>query len=192
MGSGSCGLILWVCARIGKALPGWQSFGSWSLTPANVDAGYLADEQARIRTGAKDQGDGFSAVEGINRIRKVLASPGHVVRLVGLSGVGKTRLAEALFDAAIGEDALDPSLAFYTNEAEGPNPPPAGLASDLIADQTRAILMVDNCTPELHRRLSEVARRQALLSASSPSNTTSARISQKELMCSCWTRHRYQ
>ena len=152
------GLIPWVRARIGKALPGWQSYGSWSLTPANVDASYLADEQARIRTGAKDEGDGFSAIEGINRIRRALASPGHVVRLVGLSGVGKTRLAEALFDAGVGEGALDPSLAFYTNEADGPNPPPAGLASDLIADQTRAILVIDNCTPELHRKLSEVAR----------------------------------
>ena len=75
-----------------------------------------------------------------------------------LSGVGKTRLAEALFDAGVGEGALDPSLAIYTNEADGPNPPPAGLASDLIAEQTRAILVVDNCTPELHRKLSEVAR----------------------------------
>jgi hypothetical protein len=152
------GLIPWVRARIGRALPGWQSCGPWSLTPAGVEASYLADEHARIRTGAKDDGEGISAVEGIIRIRKVLGSPGNVVRLVGLSGVGKTRLAEALFDAAVGEGALDPSLAIYTNEADEPNPPPAGLASDLIANCTRAILIVDNCTPELHRRLSEVAR----------------------------------
>lgn len=152
------GVIPWVRARIGKAMPGWQSYGSWSLAPAGADASYLADDQACIRAGGKDEGDGVSAVEGINRIRKVLAEPRHVVRLVGLSGVGKTRLAEALFDASIGEGALDPSLAFYTNEADEPNPPPAGLASDLIVGRTRAILVVDNCTPELHHRLSEVAR----------------------------------
>lgn len=152
------GLIPWVRARIGRALPGWQSYGPWSLTPAGVDTSYLADEHARIRTGAKDEGEGVSAVEGINCIRLALGSPGNVARLVGLSGVGKTRLAEALFDAAVGEDPLDPSLAIYTNEADEPNPPPAGLASDLIANRTRAILVVDNCTPELHRRLSEVAR----------------------------------
>ena len=152
------GLILWVRERIGKAVPGWQTFGAWSHVPAGVEASYLADEQARLRTGDKNEGDGISAVEGINRIRKVLNTPGHVVRLVGLSGVGKTRLAEALFDPAVGEGALDQSLAIYTNEADGPNPPPAGLASDLIAGQTRAILVVDNCTPELHRKLSEVAR----------------------------------
>ncbi|MBK1870159.1 hypothetical protein [Taklimakanibacter albus] len=151
------GQIPWVRAQIGKAMPGWQSYGSWSLAPAGVDASYLADDLARIRTSDKD-GEGVSAIEGINRIRKVLALPGNVVRLVGLSGVGKTRLAEALFDAGVGEDALDPSLAIYSNEADEPGPPPAGLASDLIAGQTRAILVVDNCTPELHRRLSEIAR----------------------------------
>ncbi|MFC3725427.1 hypothetical protein [Neoaquamicrobium sediminum] len=152
------GQIPWLRARIGKAMPGWQSYGSWSLAPAGVDSGYIADDQARILTGDRHEGDGVSATEGINRIRKVLATPGHVVRLVGLSGVGKTRLVEALFDASVGDGALDPSLAIYTNEADGPNPPPAGLASDLIAAQTRAILVVDNCTPELHRRISEITR----------------------------------
>ncbi|PLU15886.1 hypothetical protein BMJ29_24935 [Sinorhizobium medicae] len=152
------GQIPWLRARIGKAMPGWQSYGSWSLAPAGVDASYIADDQARILTGNRDEGDGVSATEGINRIRKVLATPAHVVRLVGLSGVGKTRLVEALFEASVGEGALDPSLAIYTNEADGPNPPPAGLASDLIAGRMRAILVVDNCTPELHRRISEIAR----------------------------------
>ena len=80
------------------------------------------------------------------------------MRLVGLSGVGKTRLCEALFDAEIGKDSLDPSLAIYTNVAEGPNPPPVGFASDLIAGRTRAILVIDNCPIELHRQLRDVAR----------------------------------
>lgn len=152
------GMIPWVRSRIGKAVPGWHSFGSWSNSPAGSDAGYLVDEHARIRTGATDEGDGLSAVEGISRIRNALRNPGHVVRLVGLSGVGKTRLAEALFDPSVGTGSLDPSLAIYTNVAEEPDPPPIGLASDLIAAATPAILVIDNCPPELHRRLSELAR----------------------------------
>jgi hypothetical protein len=152
------GLIPWVRSRIGKAVPGWQSYGSWSHAGEGDDASYLSDDQARIRMGDKDGGDGVSAIEGINRIRKALGAAGHVVRLVGLSGVGKTRLAEALFDSSLGEGALDPSLAFYTNVADEPNPPPRVLASDLNAGQTRAIVLVDNCPPELHRQLSEVAR----------------------------------
>jgi hypothetical protein len=154
------GVITWVRAKVGKAVPGWKSFGSWSLAPEGAESSYLFDEHARIRTGDKDEGDGISAIDGINKIREVLSRPGRVVRLAGLSGVGKTRLAEALFDPSVGDAALDPSLAIYTNVADGPNPPPVGLASDLNANETRAILVVDNCPPELHRTLSEAARAQ--------------------------------
>jgi len=44
--------------------------------------------------------------------------------------------------------------ACYTNIADGPDPQPMGLASDLIAAQTKAILVIDNCASELHGRLS--------------------------------------
>jgi hypothetical protein len=152
------GLIPWVRSLVGKSVPGWQSFGSWSRAPAGAADSYLFDDEARIKTGEKDEGDGRNAVDGINRIRAALREPRHVVRLVGLSGVGKTRLCEALFDAKIGKDSLDPSLAIYTHVAEGPNPPPVGLASDLIAGRTRAILVIDNCPFELHRQLTDVAR----------------------------------
>jgi hypothetical protein len=152
------GLIPWVRSRIGKSVPGWRSYGGWSHVPAGADKAYLLDGKARIKTGSKDEGDGLSAVDGINRMRDALRDPGQVVRLVGLSGVGKTRLVEALFDPAIGADALDPSLAIYTDIADGPDPQPKGLASDLVASGTRAIIVVDNCPPETHKQLSEVAR----------------------------------
>ena len=154
------GLIPWIRSRIGKAVSGWRSYGSWSHVPAGADPGYLVDETARIKTGAAE-GDGLPATEGINRMRDVLRTPGRVVRLVGLSGVGKTRLVEALFDARIGKNSLDPSLAIYTDVAEGPNPQPAVLATNLIAAHSRAILIIDNCPPDIHRQLSEIARATA-------------------------------
>lgn len=152
------GLIPWVRSRIGKSVPGWRSYGGWSHVPAGADETYLLDGKARIKTGSKNEGDGFSAFDGINRMRDALRAPGQVVRLVGLSGVGKTRLVEALFDPTIGANALDPSLAVYTDIADGPEPQPKGLASDLVASGTRAILVIDNCPPETHKQLSEVAR----------------------------------
>ena len=76
----------------------------------------------------------------------------------GCPGVGKTRLVQALFDERVGEHSLDPSLTIYTNMADGPDPQPIGLASNLVAAETRAILVIDNCPPELHQRLSEVCR----------------------------------
>jgi hypothetical protein len=152
------GLIPWVRSRIGKSVPGWRSYGRWSYVSAGADKTYLLDDKARIKTGSKNDGDGLSAVDGINRIRDALRRPGQVIRLVGLSGVGKTRLVEALFDSTIGVKALDPSLAIYTDIADSPDPQPRGLASDLVASGTRAILVVDNCPPETHKQLSEVAR----------------------------------
>lgn len=151
------GLIPWVRSLIGKSIPGWQSFGSWSRAPGGVDDDYLFDGEARIKTGVKEEGDGLSAVDGINRMRAVIGQRRQVVRLVGLSGVGKTRLCEALFDDKIGKDSLDPSLAYYTNVAEDPNPPPIGLASDLIAAGRRGILVIDNCPSDLHGELAKVA-----------------------------------
>ncbi|PAQ05481.1 hypothetical protein [Mesorhizobium temperatum] len=152
------GLIAWVRSRVGRPIPGWKSYGDWSSVPAGADKRYLLDDEARIKTGNKDDGEGLSAVNGINRLRDALRNPRQVVRLVGLSGVGKTRLVEALFDNTVGANALDPSLAYYTDIADAPDPQPKGLASDLIAAGTRAILVIDNCPPETHRHLSEVVR----------------------------------
>ena len=152
------GLIPWVRSRIGKSISGWRSYGSWSRTPAGVDASYFADAAARIRTGSKDDGEGLSAIDGINKIRDVLRTPGTVARLVGLSGVGKTRLVEAIFDPSVGTNSLDSSVAIYTDVADGPSPQLAGFLSDLIGEKRRAIVVVDNCPPDVHRQLSAIVR----------------------------------
>jgi hypothetical protein len=76
--------------------------------------------------------------------------------LIGLSGVGKTRLVQALFDDRVGERALNPSNAFYTDMSYNPDPDPRTFAKQLIANKTRAILIIDNCPPDLHRLLTQV------------------------------------
>jgi hypothetical protein len=152
------GMIPWVRKKIGKAIPGWRPYGAWSHAPDANNTDYLADDAARIKTGTQDEGDGLSAIDGINRIRDILRTSGNVVRLVGLSGVGKTRLLEALFDAKIEGNALDPALAAYTDLADTPDPQPSGLAADLLAEHRRMVLAIDNCPPDLHRKLSEIVR----------------------------------
>ena len=154
------GLIPWVREKIGKPLAGWLSFGPWAYQPEGTAAEFLLDDTPRVQTGQKDDGEGLSTLAGMARMRDVLHEPGKVVRLIGLSGVGKTRLVQALFDDRLGAQALDPALALYTNMSDDPDPQPTGMVSDLVAGGTRAIVVVDNCAPELHRRLSEVCRRQ--------------------------------
>jgi hypothetical protein len=154
------GLIPWVREKIGRPLRGWHSYGPWAYEPEGTAAEFLLDDTPRVKTGKKDDGNGLSTLTGIVRIRNVLREPGSIVRLIGLSGVGKTRLVQALFDGRIGERALDSALALYTNMSDDPDPQPIGMVSDLLARAVRAIVVVDNCAPELHRRLSEVCRRE--------------------------------
>jgi hypothetical protein len=82
------------------------------------------------------------------------------VRLAGLSGVGKTRLAQALFDARVGEDSLDPALVIYTDMGDEPAPHPTHMAENLSAGRARIIMVVDNCPSDLHHRLTDICRRQ--------------------------------
>ena len=150
------GLIPWVRTLVGRAIPGWHSYGPWA--PVSASAEYLLDEKLRIHPAKRETEDGLSALQGIQQIRDQLREARHVVRLVGLSGVGKTRLVQALFDERVGEKSLDPSLAMYTNMADEPDPQPIGLASNLVTAGTRAILVIDNCPSDLHHRLSELCR----------------------------------
>ena len=49
-------------------------------------------------------------------------------------------------------------MAVYTDVADGPDPVPATLVHNLIASRSNAIIVVDNCPPDTHRRLSEASR----------------------------------
>jgi hypothetical protein len=84
------GLIPWVRGLVGRAIPGWQSYGAWAYAPDGVTAEYLLDEKLRVHPVTRDSDQGLSAVQGLQQIRDELRQPRHVVRLVGLSGVGKT------------------------------------------------------------------------------------------------------
>ena len=152
------GLMLWVKEKVGRALVGWRPYGAWSGAAEGVNAEYLLDDKLRLHLGRHRDAPAQSVTQSIDELRGELAQPGKIMRLVGLSGVGKTRLVQALFDDRIGSRPLSPSLAVYTNLADNPNPQPIGLASDLIANRRRAVLIVDNCPPDLHHRLSELCR----------------------------------
>lgn len=146
-------MILWVRERIGRPLTGWQPFKNWSNPKSGTDEEYLIDDQLKLHFGERTRDDGLSVKTGITNIRKKLSNPGASVRLAGLSGVGKTRLVQALFDERIAENSLNPSLAFYTDISDSPTPDPKTFAEQLILNKTRAILIVDNCPPELHHKL---------------------------------------
>ena len=154
------GLIAWVREKVGRALPGWHPYGPWSRAAEGINSEYLLDTKLRLHLAGQRGATARSVADAIDEFRDALAQPGRIVRLVGLSGVGKTRLVQALFDTRIGSRPLSSSRALYTNLSDNPDPQPIGLASDLIANNRRAVLIVDNCPPDLHRRLSDLCSGQ--------------------------------
>jgi len=109
------GLITWVKEKVGNAVLGWHPYGPWSGTSDGVNAEYLLDDRLRLHLGRHRDAPAQSVADAIDNLRDELAESGKILRLVGLSGVGKTRLVEALFDVRIGARTLPPSLAIYTN-----------------------------------------------------------------------------
>lgn len=150
------GVTTWVQRKLGRGMQGWQPYGSWSRAAEEENSEYLLDGTLRLRLGIHRDAELRPIPDAIDELRDALATPRKVVRLVGLSGVGKTRFVQALFDARIGSRPLARSLAVYTDLADNPNPQPTGLISDLIANRLRSIVVVDNCPPDLHRGLSKI------------------------------------
>lgn len=150
------GVAAWVRARIGRPLAGWQPLGDWSGIRVGGDGKYIADDAAcLVDARSKDQAV-LSIIKGIDTLREALAQPGQCVRLIGMSGLGKTRLVQALFEGDIGTDALDPSLAVYTDYSETPDPTAKQLALHLIETGQRAILVIDNCNPQTHSDMAKI------------------------------------
>ncbi len=147
-------LILWVRNKTGRPLQGWQPYDNWANPQAGIEEEYILDEGSRLYD-RMNSGHGDSIIDGLNKLRSRLSQNGASVRLVGLSGVGKTRFVQALFDERIGTHALNQFLAHYTNISDGPIPEATSFASQLVATKAKAILIIDNCSLDLHRTLTQ-------------------------------------
>lgn len=95
----------------------------------------------------------------IVKIRDAVSGLAGVVRLQGHSGLGKSRLVfEALNKAAADApgDDLRPLVAYVRAVTPGL----AVQVRDLVSDGVRAVVVVDDCPPDMHRQLSDEVRRQ--------------------------------
>jgi hypothetical protein len=150
------GVVSWMRERIGQPIKGWRPYANWANSSESLDANYLLDGKSRIYDWRIKQTGPLSVENGINRIREALAQPKGAVRLIGLSGTGKTRLVQALFDERVGRQSLDPTLAVYTDLGDQPDPSPRDLVRHLVENRLHAIVVVDNCPPETHRALVKI------------------------------------
>ncbi|MDK9362940.1 P-loop NTPase family protein [Lelliottia wanjuensis] len=145
-------VMLWVKETLGQGHSGWQPFGAWSNPPKGVSDTLISAPGVTI-TLPSGRGQKLSIAEAISPMRELIRSTKKAVRITGLSGVGKTRIVQALFDEAIGTDALDRTVAVYVDTGSDPIPSATAMLDRLIADGRRAIMILDNCPSELHSSL---------------------------------------
>lgn len=150
------GVAAWVRSRIGRPLAGWQALGDWSGIRIGGKGTYIFDDAACLLDARSKEQTVLTIIDGIQAIRAALAEPGQCVRLIGTSGLGKTRLVQALFESNVGDTPLDPSLAIYADYSETPEPTAKQLALHLVETGQRAILVVDNCHPQTHSDLTKI------------------------------------
>ncbi len=147
------GVALWVRSRLGKSLSGWMPFGRWTATPPDQDDDFLQDDYPCVIDTNSQQKEPVAISDGIRLTRERLKGAGSTVRITGLSGVGKTRFAQALFETDIGDNALPAANVSYADLGDDISPTASEFVSYLIANDLSAYVVLDNCPPDVHRRL---------------------------------------
>ena len=149
------GVQLWVREKLGLPLSGWRPFGRWSTTPPGVEDDLICEAGVTIALpGGRDK---LGTLQGINGIRELIRSSDKAVRIVGLSGVGKSRIVQALFEETVGDEPLDRHLAIYADLGEAPDPPVRTILERLAAEERPAIVVLDNCSSDAHNRIASQA-----------------------------------
>ena len=97
-------------------------------------------------------------------LRDRVTSPRTAIRVVGLSGVGTSRLTLEALDPAEGEEAGDQPLSdlvVYTVQSEVGSEVVCSAVQNLVDSGNPAIVVVDHCEPETHRILTGMVIRQS-------------------------------
>ncbi|MGU5652295.1 hypothetical protein [Aeromonas allosaccharophila] len=145
-------VMLWAKKILGQGYSGWQPYGAWSNPPQGSEDTLISAPGVTI-TLPSGKGQKLAIQDAIGPMRELIRSTNKAVRITGLSGVGKTRIVQALFDESVGTDALDRTIAVYVDTGENPEPSATAMLDRLIAEGRRAIMILDNCPSELHTLL---------------------------------------
>lgn len=146
-------VTLWVRQRVGKPLSGWKPFGRWAATPIAVEDDFITDDYRCVSDSSLGNQNPLTVLEGIKAVRDKLRENNSIVRITGLSGVGKTRFAQALFEQEVGDEPLPYTNTIYADLGEDLVPSASEMVDYLIANNSDTCIVLDNCPPDIHRTL---------------------------------------
>lgn len=152
-------IVIWVRRELGKSIDGWQPYGHWAYCEESEDSEYFLDDKVKIFT--PNSADGINVIQAINQLRCELGKDGTSARIVGLSGVGKTRFVQALFDGRVvtSTDGLNQENVLYADISDNPFPQPSAMLEALHMNGADCIVVIDNCGQDVHQRITEVVKR---------------------------------
>jgi len=145
-------VIAWMKHKVGTSITGWQPYDNWSNQAQGLDAEYVFDEKSCI----EHEKQNYIMESGINIVRSKLILQGRSIRIIGMSGVGKTRFLQSLFDERVGEKALRKSDVIYGDIGDSLSPDPSALVEHYIKTKKQIIIIVDNCPSDLHKSLTRM------------------------------------
>lgn len=153
------GVIVWLRSVLCKPIQGWKPYGPWAYQESSLEDEYFLDDKIKVFVPSTDEA--ISVTLAIKGLRGKLTKNGTSARIVGLSGVGKTRLVQALFDNRIDESAaaLNQENVLYTDLSDNPTPQPTAMVEALIQEGADCVVVIDNCGQETHKKLTEIIQR---------------------------------
>lgn len=145
-------VLLWAKGKLGQGYSGWQPYGTWSNPPKGSPDTLISAPGVTVHV-PTERGQELSIEEAIEPMRRLIRASNKAIRITGLSGVGKTRIVQALFDETVGNDPLDRTIAVYVDTGQDPDPSASAMLDRLIAEGRRAVMILDNCPSDLHSAL---------------------------------------
>lgn len=150
-------VMLWMKRKLGRGYSGWQPYGAWSNPPQGAEDTIIFAQGVKISL-PSGKGQNLSIEDAIRPMRDLVRTTNKAIRITGLSGVGKTRIVQALFDETIdtvGTDALDRTIAVYVDTGAKPEPSATVMLERLISENRHSIMILDNCPSDLHADLAK-------------------------------------
>lgn len=128
-------VAIWVKERTQPGTIGpFRSWAHWAGHPDHDNSPWVEDERLPPLR---------------DRLRTAAMTPQSALRLVGLAGIGKSRLALE----ALGDDYSLSSMVLYANESEADTNAILDVVQTLADNRLRAVVVVDHCCPKTHRIL---------------------------------------